>query len=87
MGSLANIRGQNSWTHLAGYNRSGMTGSAFNGQIWTIQNLSTQPKWQNSKIEIPDPKNSNFHIIYDYDTQNLFLFADTFGVLKASFSA
>ena len=85
-GSLANLRSQDSWTHLAGYNAAGMTGRAFNGQIWTIKDLDNNtPKWQKSKFEIPDPKSPNLHIIYDSDTQYLFVFNDNLGVLKSLF--
>uniref|UniRef100_A0A915DT86 Uncharacterized protein n=1 Tax=Ditylenchus dipsaci TaxID=166011 RepID=A0A915DT86_9BILA len=53
----------NSWAHLTGKNTAGMTGSAFNGQIWLIKNVdSEQPKWQKQSLEIPDPKESDFHV-------------------------
>lgn len=64
-----------------------MTGTQFNGQLWSLDNVdSDAPEWRNilPGLEVPDPKDHNYHVVFDKARRDVYMFSKVLGVLKIS---
>lgn len=60
-----------------------MTGSSFNGEIWSIVDLgSDKPKWIKADSTIPDPESDDPMFVTDTGMSTLFVGSPKLGVAK-----
>ncbi|KAH7720016.1 Protein F52E4.5 [Aphelenchoides avenae] len=72
-----------SWLHVTGLTHTGMTGSAFNGDIWALTGLITdKPTWEKSGLTVPDVGRDGV-VAVDPVSETVYAISKTDGVQKA----